>query len=149
MNPFIHLTMLHPMKHNQYKRRIFFFQSDLESASEIDDSVNTHLEKISKEQLYSSYRKIQTKYLKYRDRYMDLAKHYRELEKVKTKLETVLVETQDKVLRRIADLKEQCHLEQQAKTHLEAVLRNDLEEKDHIIDTLNTKVRDAIVITIQ
>jgi 1-pyrroline-5-carboxylate dehydrogenase len=50
------------------------------------------------------------------------------------------VESQDKALRRIAELKEQCQLEQKAKAHLEDALRNDLEEKDHLINTLNTKI---------
>ena len=54
--------------------------------------------------------------------------------------QTVLVESQDKALRRIAELKEQCQLEQKAKAHLEEALRNDLEEKDHLISTLHTKI---------
>lgn len=54
--------------------------------------------------------------------------------------QSILSETQDKALRRIADLKEQCQLEQKAKAHLEESLRNDIEERDHIINTLNTKV---------
>jgi hypothetical protein len=54
--------------------------------------------------------------------------------------QNVLVESQDKALRRIAELKEQCQLEQKAKAHLEDALRNDLEEKDHLIRTLNTKI---------
>jgi hypothetical protein len=37
-------------------------------------------------------------------------------------------------------LKEQCQLEQKAKAHLEDALRNDLEEKDHLISTLYTKI---------
>ncbi|PSN43928.1 hypothetical protein C0J52_03778 [Blattella germanica] len=53
---------------------------------------------------------------------------------------TVLVESQDKALRRIAELKEQSLLERKAKAHLEDVLRNDLEEKDHLINTLYTKL---------
>ncbi|KAJ4439450.1 hypothetical protein ANN_07574 [Periplaneta americana] len=57
-----------------------------------------------------------------------------------TDFQTVLVESQDKALRRIAELKEQCQLEQKAKAHLEDVLRNDLEEKDHLISTLYTKI---------
>lgn len=52
----------------------------------------------------------------------------------------MLSETQDKALRRISELREQCQLEQKAKAHLEEALRNDLEERDHIINTLNTKV---------
>lgn len=102
--------------------------------------MNTQLDRVTKDQLYLAYKKIQGKYHKYRERYTDLVKHYRDLERVKTKLESVLVETQDNVLRRVGDLKEQCQLEQQAKAHLEEVLRNDIEEKNHIIDTLNTKV---------
>lgn len=50
------------------------------------------------------------------------------------------MESQDKALRRIAELKEQCQLEQKAKAHLEDALRNDLEEKDHLISTLHTKI---------
>lgn len=49
-------------------------------------------------------------------------------------------ESQDVMLRKNTELKEQCQLEQKAKAHLEDMLRNDLEEKDHIINTLNTKV---------
>ncbi|XP_043506737.1 golgin subfamily A member 4-like isoform X1 [Frieseomelitta varia] len=121
---------------------LYHLQSDIDqSASEIDENINPQLDKVSKDQIYSAYRKMQAKYHKYRGRYTDLATHYKELERVKGKLESVLVETQDKVLRRIADLKEQCQLEQQAKAHLEEALRNDIEEKDHIISTLNTKIK--------
>ncbi|KMQ98456.1 golgin subfamily a member 4-like protein, partial [Lasius niger] len=113
---------------------LYHLQSDMDqSASEVDDNISPHLDKVTKDQLYSAYRKVQSKYHKYRGRYTDLATHYRELDRVKSRLESVLVETQDKVLRRITDLKEQCQLEQQAKAHLEEALRNDIEEKDHII----------------
>ena len=53
----------------------------------------------------------------------------------------MLTETQDRSLRRISELKEQCVLEQQAKAHLEENLRSDLEEKDNIIAVLQTKVK--------
>lgn len=115
-----------------------FEQSDMDqSTSELDDSINTQ---VTKEQLYEAYRKMQTKYHKYRGRFTDLVSHYHDMDRSKAKLEAILVETQDKALRRIADLKEQCQLEQQAKAHLEDALRNDIEEKDHVINTLNTKV---------
>jgi len=39
-------------------------------------------------------------------------------------------------LRRISELREQCQLEQSAKRHLEEELRSDIEEKEHIIKTL-------------
>lgn len=51
-----------------------------------------------------------------------------------------MTKAQDKLLQRIAELKEQCTLEQAAKAHMEDALRNDIEERDHIISTLNTKV---------
>lgn len=56
-------------------------------------------------------------------------------------IQHVLVETQDRSLRRISELKEQCTLEQQAKAHLEENLRSDLEEKDNLIAVLQTKVK--------
>jgi hypothetical protein len=62
------------------------------------------------------------------------------VERIHIFFQTVLVESQDKALRRIAELKEQCQLEQKAKAHLEDALRNDLEEKDHLISTLHTKI---------
>lgn len=111
-----------------------------QSASEIDDNISPQLDRVTKDQLYSAYRKVQMKHRKYRDKYSELAVHYREMERTKSKLESLLVETQDKALRRISDLKEQCQLEQQAKAHLEDALRNDIDEKDCIIESLNTKV---------
>ncbi|XP_015597562.1 golgin subfamily A member 4 isoform X2 [Cephus cinctus] len=121
---------------------MFHLQSDMEqSASEADENISPQLDNVTKDQVYSAYRKMQSKYHKYRGRYSDLANHYQEMERVKAKLESVLVETQDKAVRKIRELKEQCELEQKAKAHLEEALRYDIEEKDHIISTLNTKVR--------
>merc|ERR1712228_12234 len=48
--------------------------------------------------------------------------------------------TQDRALRRISELKEQSNLEKQAKMHLEEELRAELEEKQHVIDALSSKV---------
>lgn len=57
-----------------------------------------------------------------------------------TSFQSVLVETQDKALRRISELREQCSLEQQAKAHLESALRLDMDEQDCVIKTLKTKL---------
>nr|XP_050869136.1 golgin subfamily A member 4-like isoform X1 [Vespula vulgaris] len=134
------VTSLFPLYESP--KNLYHIQSDIDqSATEVDDDINTQLDRVTKDQLYLAYKKVQAKYHKYRGRYTDLVKHYQDLERVKTKLESVLVETQDNVLRRVGDLKEQCQLEQQAKAHLEEVLRNDIEEKNHIIDTLNTKIK--------
>lgn len=65
---------------------IYHLQSDMESASEFEDSqiansIHPHLELISKEQLHQAYRKALEKYQKYRTRYSDVAKRYRDLER--------------------------------------------------------------------
>ncbi|XP_034250435.1 golgin subfamily A member 4-like isoform X2 [Thrips palmi] len=114
------------------------FQSDLESCSEASESVGPN---VNKEQLVVAYQKIQQKYHKYKGRYADLARHYRDLERDNKNAKHILTESQDKALRRMAELKEQCNLEKQAKAHLEEALRSDLEEKDHLIDTLKTKIK--------
>lgn len=52
----------------------------------------------------------------------------------------MLVETQDKALRRISELREQCSLEQQAKAHLESALRLEMDEMQCVIKTLTSKL---------
>ncbi|XP_031641245.1 golgin subfamily A member 4 [Contarinia nasturtii] len=122
------------------------FQSDLDaSASEFEDSASTvgyeaQLDVISKEKLYDAYKKSLERYQKYRGRYSDLVRRYRDLERDNNKARSVLVETQDKALRRISELREQCSLEQQAKAHLEAALRMEMDEQQCIIETLKTKL---------
>lgn len=51
-----------------------------------------------------------------------------------------MVETQDKALRRIGELREQCSLEQQAKAHLEAALRLEMDDQQCVIKTMKTKL---------
>ncbi|XP_054267891.1 putative leucine-rich repeat-containing protein DDB_G0290503 isoform X1 [Macrosteles quadrilineatus] len=118
----------------------YHVQSDWESASEVEDRYS-QLEHITKESLYEAYRKVYNRYNKMRNRYHEVVTHYRQLEREKEKAKTVLTETQDKALLRISELRDQCLLEQQAKAHLEEALRNELEERDHIIKTLRTKVQ--------
>lgn len=47
----------------------------------------------------------------------------------------MLVETQDKALRRISELREQCQLEQQAKAHLESAIS---ENPDNVLNGLSS-----------
>uniref|UniRef100_A0A1Y1N6K8 GRIP domain-containing protein n=1 Tax=Photinus pyralis TaxID=7054 RepID=A0A1Y1N6K8_PHOPY len=122
---------------------LYHLQSDLDvSASEIEDNVSTssQLGHLSKEQIHAAFQKAQLRYHKYRGRYADIKNYYKELEKENGKIKQVLVETQDKALRRVAELREQCSLEQKAKAHLENALRLELDEKQYVIDTLKTKV---------
>jgi thermostable 8-oxoguanine DNA glycosylase len=64
---------------------VTYFQSDLESVSEVEDSLGHQLDKTSKEQLYTAYCKAQARYTKYKGRYVDLARHYKELERENVK----------------------------------------------------------------
>lgn len=98
------------------------------------------MEQISKEQIYQAYRTALDKYQKYRGRCTELARKYRELEKDNAKARQVLVETQDKALRRISELREQCQLEQQAKAHLESALRLEMDDLQCVVKTLRSKL---------
>ncbi|XP_026481218.1 golgin subfamily A member 4 [Ctenocephalides felis] len=120
---------------------VYHLQSDLDmSASEVESPSSIILDRVSKEQLHQAYRRALDNHQKYRRRYADLAKKYGELERENSKARSVLVETQDKALRRISELREQCSLEQQAKAHLEAALRMELDDKDCLIQSLKTKL---------
>ncbi|XP_023940126.2 golgin subfamily A member 4 [Bicyclus anynana] len=124
---------------------MYHLQSDMEvSASEAEDrgisGGTVNLDRVTKDQLYSAYRRTQDRCTKYKTQYADLARHYKLLERENAKAKNVLVETQDKALRRISELREQCSLEQSAKAHLEKALRIDIEEKNMKIETLNTKL---------
>ncbi|XP_072379035.1 uncharacterized protein [Diabrotica undecimpunctata] len=123
---------------------VYHLQSDLDiSASEVEDNASTassQLGHLTKEQIYSAFQKSQMRYHKYRGRYTDLSRHYKDLERDITKMKSVLVETQDKAIRRVTELKEQCALEQKAKAHLESALRDDLDEKNYKIKSLQTKI---------
>ncbi|XP_032511543.2 golgin subfamily A member 4-like [Danaus plexippus] len=124
---------------------MYHLQSDMEvSASEAEDKgfpgETVNLDRVTKEQLYSAYRRTQDRCTKYKTQYSDLARHYKLLERENAKARNVLVETQDKALRRISELREQCSLEQSAKAHLEKALRIEIEEKNMKIDTLNTQL---------
>lgn len=145
---------------------VYNFQSDLDaSASEFEDGASTtgygaQLDVISKEKLYDAYKKSAERFQKYRGRYTELVRRYRDLERDNNKarvkiflenfvafsnfnllpFQSVLVETQDKALRRISELREQCSLEQQAKAHLESALRMEMDEQQCVIKSLKTKL---------
>ncbi|KAH8275419.1 hypothetical protein KR026_006830 [Drosophila bipectinata] len=122
---------------------VYHLQSDLdETSSEFDDSASTaRLDVVTKDQLYDAYKKSLDRYHKYRCRYTDLAKKYKELERDSSKARSVLVETQDKALRRISELREQCTLEQQAKAHLEEALRIEMDDMSCKMQAYQTKLK--------
>ncbi|XP_060835681.1 golgin subfamily A member 4-like isoform X1 [Rhopalosiphum padi] len=119
------------------------FHTDIESASEIDDSasvVSEYANEITKENLYAAYKKLHGRYHKHKFKYTELADKFKQTMTIHDKDKITMTKAQDKLLQRIAELKEQCTLEQAAKAHMEDALRNDIEERDHIISTLNTKI---------
>lgn len=52
-----------------------------------------------------------------------------------------MTKMQDKLIQRIEELKEQYTTEKAVKAHMEDVFKNDIEERDYKISTLNTKVK--------
>ncbi|CAK1599807.1 unnamed protein product [Parnassius mnemosyne] len=125
---------------------MYHLQSDMDvSASEAEEKGfsggTVNLDRVTKDQLYAAYKRTQDRCRKYKTQYADLARHYKLLERENAKARNVLVETQDKALRRISELREQCTLEQGAKAHLEKAMRDEIEEKNIKIDTLNTKLK--------
>ncbi|GFQ83174.1 golgin subfamily A member 4 [Trichonephila clavata] len=113
-------------------------QSDIES--EREDPPTLNLEGISKDQLLSVIDVLKARAYKYKNKYVEVVKNYKELREEKLKIENTLIEQQDKALRRMAELREQCQLEQKAKAHLEANLRLLMEEKDSRICVLETQI---------
>ncbi|XP_064455717.1 golgin subfamily A member 4-like isoform X2 [Ornithodoros turicata] len=114
-------------------------QSDIESEVE-DPQHGINLESVSKEQLFAAFQKTRARVQKYKTKYTEVVKAYKELDGEKDKIKRILTDSQDKALRRIEELREQSHLEQKAKAHLEDNLRCLLEEKEEMIKVLHTKV---------
>ncbi|CAG0902383.1 unnamed protein product, partial [Cyprideis torosa] len=110
-----------------------FEQSEAESDREAPPY---SLEKVSKAEIFTAYQKLRLKYHKYRGRYGDICRLYKDLEEALTQMK----QRAEKAERRKGEAEEQCDLAQKAKAHLEESLRADLEEKEHVIQTLKTKV---------
>ncbi|XP_067632790.1 golgin subfamily A member 4-like [Eurosta solidaginis] len=122
---------------------LYQLQSDLDSnCSELEDTTSTaKLDVITKEQLFDAYKKSLDRYQRYRSRYTDLAKKYKDLERDSSKARSVLVETQEKAIRRISELREQCTLEQEAKAHLEEALRMEMDDMQCKMQAYQTKLK--------
>lgn len=54
-------------------------------------STSSQLGHLTKEQIYSAFRKAQKQHHKYRGRYVDLARHYKELERENAKMKVGFV----------------------------------------------------------
>ncbi|CAG0880194.1 unnamed protein product [Darwinula stevensoni] len=111
------------------------FPSDWETEGD-ENEASFRLEKVSKDQIYQAYQSLRLRYHKYKGRYMDLRKSMGLAEKEMERLKY----GEEPLRRKMKELEEQCCLEQAAKAHMEESLRADLEEKDHVISVLNTKI---------
>ncbi|KAF7494600.1 Golgin subfamily A member 4 [Sarcoptes scabiei] len=117
----------------------FVPQSDIESEYE-SESTQRNLDEITKEQLLDYCYRLKNRSKKYRERWAEVIKAYRETVKEKDKLKDILTDSQDKAIKRMNELKEQCNLEQEAKRHLEANLRVMIEEKEEQIKILQKQL---------
>ncbi|KAJ8982575.1 hypothetical protein NQ317_005046 [Molorchus minor] len=126
---------------------MYHLQSDLDiSTSELEDNASTASSQIghlTKEQIYSAFQKSQMRYHKYRGRYTDLARHYKELERENAKMKSVLVETQDKAIRRIHTLQTKIQLLQGGE-HSDLLVNIDgKENQTENLDNLTKYLNDA------
>ncbi|XP_064216214.1 golgin subfamily A member 4 isoform X3 [Aotus nancymaae] len=111
--------------------------SDMES--EAEDLVGNS-DSLNKEQLIQRLRRMERSLSSYRGKYSELITAYQMLQREKKKLQGILSQSQDKSLRRIAELREELQMDQQAKKHLQEEFDASLEEKDQYISVLQTQV---------
>ncbi|XP_017722071.1 PREDICTED: golgin subfamily A member 4 isoform X1 [Rhinopithecus bieti] len=111
--------------------------SDMDS--EAEDLVGNS-DSLNKEQLIQRLRRMERSLSSYRGKYSELVTAYQMLQREKKKLQGILSQSQDKSLRRIAELREELQMDQQAKKHLQEEFDASLEEKDQYISVLQTQV---------
>ncbi|XP_058410987.1 golgin subfamily A member 4 isoform X4 [Diceros bicornis minor] len=111
--------------------------SDMES--EAEDSLG-NLDSLNKEQLIQWLRRMERRLNSYKGKCSELVTAYQTLQREKKKLQGILSQSQDKALRRIAELREELQMDQQAKKHLQEEFDASLEEKDQYISVLQTQV---------
>ncbi|XP_060036583.1 golgin subfamily A member 4 isoform X3 [Erinaceus europaeus] len=111
--------------------------SDVES--EAEDSLG-NLDSLNKEHLIQCLRRMERRSNGYKVKYSELVTAYQVLQREKKKLQGILSQSQDKALRRIAELREELQMDQQAKKHLQEEFDASLEEKDQYISVLQTQV---------
>uniref|UniRef100_A0A2R9BAY6 Golgin A4 n=1 Tax=Pan paniscus TaxID=9597 RepID=A0A2R9BAY6_PANPA len=103
--------------------------SDMDS--EAEDLVGNS-DSLNKEQLIQRLRRMERSLSSYRGKYSELF--------FLSQLKGILSQSQDKSLRRIAELREELQMDQQAKKHLQEEFDASLEEKDQYISVLQTQV---------
>ncbi|XP_014035487.2 golgin subfamily A member 4 isoform X3 [Salmo salar] len=114
--------------------------SDIESEAEESYGSPESLPALSKEQLIHRLHRVEKSLGNYRGKYSELVTTYRTVQRDKEKTQAILSQSQDKSLRRIGELREELHMDQQAKKHLQDEFDAALEEKDQMITVLQTQV---------
>uniref|UniRef100_A0A2K5JLC3 GRIP domain-containing protein n=1 Tax=Colobus angolensis palliatus TaxID=336983 RepID=A0A2K5JLC3_COLAP len=105
--------------------------SDMDS--EAEDLVGNS-DSLNKEQLIQRLRRMERSLSSYRGKYSEVGFFF------PSQLKGILSQSQDKSLRRIAELREELQMDQQAKKHLQEEFDASLEEKDQYISVLQTQV---------
>uniref|UniRef100_A0A250Y8A6 Golgin subfamily A member 4 n=2 Tax=Castor canadensis TaxID=51338 RepID=A0A250Y8A6_CASCN len=111
--------------------------SDMESEAE---DLLGNSDSLNKEQLIHRLQRIERSLNTFRGKYSELVTSYQTLQREKKKLQGILSQSQDKALRRIAELREELQMDHQAKKHLQEEFDASLEEKDQYISVLQTQV---------
>ncbi|CAF0851109.1 unnamed protein product [Brachionus calyciflorus] len=111
--------------------RNYYPPSDVESEveSDLNDSNQTNNESTRLNKLLEIYKQ----------KFNQLKNAYNESEAEKEKIKKVLTDSQDKVLRRVQELKEQIEAEKLSKTQLETKYEAKLIEKDKLFETLKSQ----------
>ncbi|XP_041327606.1 golgin subfamily A member 4 isoform X5 [Pyrgilauda ruficollis] len=115
------------------------FDSPSDIESETEEPLG-NMDTFSKEQLLQRLRRMERSLGNYRGKYSELVSAYQVIQREKKKLQSILSQSQDKALRRIGELREELQMDQQAKKHLQEEFDASLEEKDQLINVLQTQV---------
>ncbi|NWR17749.1 GOGA4 protein, partial [Emberiza fucata] len=115
------------------------FDSPSDIESETEEPLG-NMDTFSKEQLLQRLRRMERSLGNYRGKYSELVSAYQVTQREKKKLQSILSQSQDKALRRIGELREELQMDQQAKKHLQEEFDASLEEKDQLINVLQTQV---------
>ena len=127
-------------------QRNFYPPSDIESELENEQQTsfieNANMSTISTSSPPSTHeaKKLHKLLEVYKTKYTQLKNAYIEVETEKEKVKKVLSESQDKVLKRVQDLKEQLENEKLARALAESTLRSQLVEKEEQINELKGKI---------
>jgi DNA repair exonuclease SbcCD ATPase subunit len=120
-------------------QRKYYPPSDIESEFEVDSFSEPNTSGASSP-TNNEIKKLNKLLDIYKNKFNQLKNAYTEVETEKEKIKRVLAESQDKVLKRVQELKDQIEADKQAKKELESQLKLQLTEKENLISSLKTQL---------